>query len=121
MKLFDNLTIPRKLAAGLGLLLVTIMTVNVVIYFKSDEVQQTTRWTDHTQQVLAVANGALGSMLNQETGYRAFLLAGEDRFLGPYRKGQVDFEAAIAKGKELTANNAAQLTRFDEVQQAGEK
>src|ERR1700722_17928486 len=121
MKMFDNLTIPRKLVLALGLMLVTIMAVNVVIYLKSSEVQQTTRWTEHTQQVIATANIAVSSMVNQETGYRGFLIGGEDKFLDPFRSGQQDFEAAIAKGKELTADNPVQVSRFDDVQKSGEK
>ena len=121
MKFFDNLTIPRKLVLALGLMLASIMAANAVIYLKSGEVQQTTQWTEHTQEVLAAANGSLSGMINQETGYRGFLIGGEEKLLGAYNKGQVDFEAAVAKGKELTANNAAQMARFDEVQKAGEK
>ena len=121
MKFFDNLTIPRKLVLALGLMLASIMAANVVIYLKSGEVQQTTRWTEHTQEVLAAANGSLSGMINQETGYRGFLIGGEEKLLGAYNKGQVDFEAAVARGKELTANNAAQMARFDDVQKAGEK
>src|SRR5579871_3819458 len=120
MKLFDNLTIPRKLTLALGLMLAAIMAANVVIYLKSGEVQQTAQWTEHTQEVLAAANGAVSSMINQETGYRGFLIGGDDKFLDTYRKGLSDFEATIAKGKELTAHNAAQTARFDEVQKAGE-
>ena len=121
MKLFDNLTIPRKLILALGLMLASIMAANIVIYLKSAEVQQTTVWTQHTQEVLAAANGALSGMINQETGYRGFLIGGDDKFLDAYRRGQTDFEAIVAKGKELTANNPAQASRFDEVQKAGEK
>jgi methyl-accepting chemotaxis protein len=121
MKMFDNLTIPRKLVLALGLMLATIMAVNVVIYLKSSEVQQATRWTEHTQQVIAAANIAVSSMVNQETGYRGFLIGGEDKFLDPFRKGEQDFELAIAKGKELTADNPVQVSRFDEVQKSGEK
>ena len=121
MKMFDNLTIPRKLVLALGLMLATIMAVNVVIYLKSSEVQQATRWTEHTQQVIAAANTAVNSMVNQETGYRGFLIGGEDKFLEPFTKGQQDFELAIAKGKELTADNPVQVSRFDDVQKSGEK
>ncbi|WP_298256531.1 CHASE3 domain-containing protein [Bradyrhizobium sp.] len=120
MKLFDNLTIPRKLILALGLMLASIMAANAVIYLKSGEVQQTTQWTQHTQEVLAAANGALSGMINQETGYRGFLIGGEEKLLGAYRKGQSDFDAIVAKGKELTANNPVQMSRFDEVQKAGE-
>ena len=121
MKFFDNLTIPRKLILSLGFMLATILTVNVLIFLKSGEVQQTTRWTEHTQRVMAAADAAVNSMVNQETGYRGFLIGGEEKFLDPFKAGQQTFDAAITKGKELTSDNPTQVGRFDEVRRLGEK
>ncbi|MFC0242234.1 methyl-accepting chemotaxis protein [Rhodopseudomonas telluris] len=119
MTLLDNLSIPRKLILAFGLMLATIIAANVVIYLKSSEVQQTTHWTDHTQQVIGAAETAVSSMIDQETGYRGFLIAGEDKFLDPYRKGRQQFEASVAKGRQLTADNPTQVSRFDDVLRFG--
>jgi methyl-accepting chemotaxis protein len=120
MSFFDNLTIPRKLTLAFGLMLTAIFVVNVVIYFKTGEVQQTTHWSEHTEQVIQAADDAVSSMVNQETGYRGFLLAGEDKFLEPYKAGYQGFENAVASGKELTSDNPIQVSRFNDVQKLGE-
>jgi methyl-accepting chemotaxis protein len=121
MKFFDNLSIPRKLMVALGLMLAVTLSVNILIYFKSKEVEQTTHWTEHTQEVLSAANLAVANMVNQETGYRGFLIAGEEKFLEPYKAGWPAFQAAVAKGKELTSDNPVQVARFADVQALGEK
>jgi methyl-accepting chemotaxis protein len=120
MKFFDNLTIPRKLILALGLMLVSVLSVNAVIHFKSSEIQQTTKWTDHTAEVIAATNLALGAMVDQETGLRGFLLSGEDKFLDPYRSGVATFDKALAQAKQLTSDNAAQQQRYGEMQKFGE-
>ncbi|HEV2556935.1 MAG TPA: CHASE3 domain-containing protein, partial [Bosea sp. (in: a-proteobacteria)] len=120
MKFFDNLTIPRKLVVALGLMLIAILTVNVVIYTKSAEIQQTTKWTDHTNEVIATTNEALASMIDQETGLRGFLLAGEEKFLAPYRAGIAQFEKSVSKATQLTSDNPAQQLRYGEMRKFGE-
>lgn len=120
MSFFDNLTISRKLILSLGLMLAAIMTVNVVIYLKCNEVQQTTAETARTQTIMEAANHAMFYMVNQEAGLRGYLLAGKDEFLGIYKSGFPDFESSVAKGKELTVPGAAQSKRFSEVQKLGE-
>jgi methyl-accepting chemotaxis protein len=120
MSFFDNLAIPRKLILALGVMLIAILGVNVVIYTKTAEVQQTTHWAEHTEQVINAANLAVASMVNQETGFRGFLLADTEKFLEPYKAGWSDFEKAVAQGKELTSDNPAQVSRFSDVQKLGE-
>jgi methyl-accepting chemotaxis protein len=57
-------------------------------------------------------------MVDQETGLRGYLLAGEDKFLEPLRAGQVAYEKEFAEVKKLTSDNAAQQARLDDLNQA---
>ncbi len=116
MQFFDNLTIPRKLILVLSMMLVATLAISSVIYLKSGEIQQTTKWTDHTNEVIATTNRALTSMVNQETGLRGFMLADNDKFLEPYKGGIADFDTAWAKAKDLTSDNPSQQTRLADVQ-----
>ena len=120
MKFFDNLSIPRKLMLALGMMLIAILGVNAVIYLKSAEIRQTTRWTDHTNEVIATTNQALAAMIDQETGLRGFLLAGDNKFLEPYRNGVAEFDRTVAKAKQLTSDNPAQQQRYGEMQKFGD-
>ncbi len=120
MKLFDNLTIPRKLTLALGLMLVAILTSSLVILSKSAEIQTATKWNHHTNEVIATTNEGLAAMIDQETGLRGFLLAGNENFLEPYRSGIVQFEKAVSKATKLTSDNPAQQLRYAEMRKFGE-
>ena len=47
------------------------------------------------QGELRVSNDLLRAMLDQETGLRGYALTGDEEFLAPYRRGQIEFEAAL--------------------------
>ncbi|XBY46911.1 CHASE3 domain-containing protein [Methyloraptor flagellatus] len=113
--MFDNISIPKKLMIALGLILVASLVVSGAIYWKSREVKDTTAWNDHTLQVIDAVNDSVAGMVNQETGYRGFLLAGNENFLEPYKSGWDQFHRAWERGKQLTSDNPAQQARFDEM------
>jgi methyl-accepting chemotaxis protein len=118
--MLNNLSIPKKLMLALGLIILTILSVNTVIYLKSSEVRQTTFWNDHTLKVIAASNDIVANMINQETGYRGFLLSNEQKFLDPYKSGWEGFNKAWSEAKSLTSDNPAQQQRLDDVRKLAE-
>jgi methyl-accepting chemotaxis protein len=118
--MLNNLSIPKKLMLALGLIILTILSVNTVIYLKSSEVRQTTFWNDHTLKVIAASNDIVANMVNQETGYRGFLLSNEQKFLDPYKSGWEGFNKAWSEAKSLTSDNPAQQQRLDDVRKLAE-
>jgi methyl-accepting chemotaxis protein len=119
--MLNNLSILKKLVLSLGLIILTSLAVNTVVYLKSSEVRDTTFWNDHTMKVIAAANNIVASMVNQETGFRGYLLSGEDKFLEPYRSGWEDFTKSWNEAKTLTSDNPVQQQRLDEIHQMAEK
>ncbi|MCJ2064944.1 CHASE3 domain-containing protein [Methylobacterium sp. J-088] len=120
MTMFDNISIPRKLFLAFALMLAVGLGINGVVYWKSTEIRQSVHWTDHTIQVMDAANRAIAAMVDQETGYRGFLLSGDERFLDPYRKGWAAFETAWQQTKGLTADNPTQQERLATVRRLAE-
>ncbi|MDX2201647.1 MAG: CHASE3 domain-containing protein, partial [Hyphomicrobiaceae bacterium] len=120
MNALNNMSITRKLIVSLGIIVLSVLTVNSVIYFKSREVKETTFWNDHTMKVMAASNDVLMGMVNQETGFRGFLLSGEEKFLEPYRAGWNDFEKAWSRVKTLTSDNPSQQARLDQIRKLAE-
>ncbi|KMO42320.1 hypothetical protein VQ03_11345, partial [Methylobacterium tarhaniae] len=120
MGMFDNISIPRKLALTLTVMLGVELGVNAVVHWKSGEIRQAVNWSEHTIQVIDASNRALSGMVDQETGYRGFLLSGDKKFLAPYEKGWETFEAAWRQAKDLTADNPAQQERLDVVRRLAE-
>ncbi|WP_439816763.1 methyl-accepting chemotaxis protein [Zavarzinia sp. CC-PAN008] len=119
MSFLDNLSIPRKLTVLLSLLIVSIGASYAVIFLKSSEIEETTRWTDHTATVISETNQILRSMIDQETGLRGFLLADSSDFLDPYRAGTQTFDAGVEKAASLVADNPVQVARFAEIKRLG--
>ncbi len=115
MSFFDNLSMPRKLAFCLGILLMLSLAANFVIFAKQDQVSDTTAINEHTHNVIAASNKMVEAMVNQETGFRGYLLTGNRDFLAPYTQGQADFARALGEARTLTVDNPGQQTRLADV------
>ncbi len=116
MKILDNLKIAQKLALAFLLLIVISVAVSALTWRNMSVLERTNRWTVHTYQVLGEAQNIVAGMINQETGLRGLLIAGDDKFLQPYRDGQRQFAEALAEARKLTADNPAQQRRLADVE-----
>ena len=54
-------------------------------------------------------------MIDMETGLRGFLVTGNETYLEPYYAAQKQFETLVKKGANLTSDNPAQVTRWNQV------
>jgi signal transduction histidine kinase len=69
----------------------------------------------HTTDILETLQQAMDAMVDQETGVRGYLIAGNEEFLEPYHRGSDVYTAAILKAKDLTRDNPAQHNRLNEL------
>ncbi|GAA4217741.1 methyl-accepting chemotaxis protein [Sphingomonas endophytica] len=115
MSFFNNLTISRKLMVCLGIIIAITVAVDGVILSNAGQVRQTTQINEHTYKVIATANEIVTSMVNQETGYRGYLVSGNEQFLTPYRQGWTEFADTWSQAKALTSDNPVQQARLDDV------
>jgi methyl-accepting chemotaxis protein len=105
-----------KLVIVFSSILIAGLIVNLVSLASSKTQQDATRWTEHTYQVLRAVDDMVAGMVNQETGLRGYLLAGNDAFLEPQKAGELQFKSAFELGKSLTSDNAAQQKRFSDLE-----
>ena len=115
MRFFDNLTMVRKLALCLGIILALSLTTNFVIYTKKNQVRETTNINEHTYKVIMASNKLVEAMINQETGLRGYLLTANRDFLAPYDQGALDFDRAMKDARQLTGDNPGQQLRLTDV------
>ncbi|MDM6732547.1 CHASE3 domain-containing protein, partial [Citrobacter braakii] len=115
MRFFDNLTMVRKLALCLGVILALTLATNLVIYAKKNQVRETTNINEHTYKVIMASNNLVEAMINQETGLRGYLLTGRRDFLAPYDQGASDFDRAVTEARRLTSDNPGQQARLTDV------
>jgi methyl-accepting chemotaxis protein len=119
--MINNMSITYKLLVGFGVLILISVALNLFIFFNKQTLQQTDGWTDHSYGVLQQADAMQASMVDQETGFRGFLITGNADNLGPYKSGAANFQAAFQKLRTMTADNAAQQRRLDQIAAAAEE
>jgi PAS domain S-box-containing protein len=115
-RLFNNLPITRKLLLTsiiplIALIFLSITTYRSVQTFSQDEEQLNDLYL--TQQGAAQY---LRLIVDMETGFRGYVLTGQDRYLRPYRAAR---EEIVAKGDELermVAEEQNQRQKIREVQ-----
>ena len=115
MRFFNNLSISRKFILCLGSIIVMALGANAVILSEAETVRSTALLKTHTYQVITAANRIMDGMVDQETGYRGYLVSGDPAFLAPYHKGQVDFTQGWSDVRTLTVDNPAQQTRLADI------
>ncbi|WP_294236070.1 CHASE3 domain-containing protein [uncultured Sphingomonas sp.] len=117
---FNHLSISKKLALCLGVVMAITVGVDGVILSNAGQVKSTTEINEHTYKVIATADQIVTSMVNQETGYRGYLVSGNDQFLAPYHKGWTEFSQAWSDVRGLTSDNPVQQGRLDDIRRLAE-
>ena len=101
-----------KIAIKIGLALLVIGLVSVGMSVASlrnlDTIEKTSAWTEHTHKVISQMEILTGSMVDQETGLRGFIITADGAFLDPYKAGRQAYAAALAETRTLTADNQQQ-------------
>ncbi|MDQ0457108.1 methyl-accepting chemotaxis protein [Rhizobium paknamense] len=113
--MLKNIRILTKISLILGLLIVVSLAVATVSYTSSSTQSDSARWTDHTYVVINKINMMMAAMVDQETGMRAYLLAGDKKFLEPQIAGAKAFKENWDALKQLTSDNPVQQKRLDSI------
>jgi methyl-accepting chemotaxis protein len=115
-----RLTIKSKLALSFGAVIAAVAVSGWVIFSNVAVIQDAQKWNVHTYEVISGVESLVSDMVNQETGYRGYLVsssvgvANED-FLAPYNEGKLSYSTDLAHVRQLTQDNPAQQTRFDQL------
>ena len=115
---FSHWLLARRLGLAFGGVIAIFLAVLAVAMISQSRLQEAERWNAHTSKVLMAADQVLLGMVNMETGTRGFALAGEEQFLEPWNQGAQILNATMTEARALTADNAAQLKRLQEMQAA---
>jgi len=121
MKILNKLKLTVKLAGGYGIVLSLMAIVSIVVYSSINSMVESSRWVNHTYEVIRNAESVGAAMVDMETGQRGFMIAGKDEYLEPFNNGRQVFDKLIVKGQELTSDNLAQVERWQAVAAMKEK
>lgn len=78
---------------------------------------KTANWVNHTNNVLTLASQLLANAVNMETGFRGYLLAGDNEFLEPYNSGSLAFNLGVKELIKQVDDNPQQVARLKKAEQ----
>jgi methyl-accepting chemotaxis protein len=108
-------TFGRRIAVGFALAFVLLLVIGGVAYRGTAVLTQTSHAVDHTHLVLESIATLLAAVTDTETGGRGYVITGDETFLEPYIKGSAAIDKTLKDLRGLTADNAHQQKRLDEV------
>src|SRR5579859_7060360 len=104
-----------KLLAGFGLVVGLLVVLSLAAFTNERANETASEQVTRTLTVISDANTALAALLDMETGYRGFLLAGREDFLEPYSNGLRTYRDALAKLRAETPENSPQQDRWQRI------
>ena len=72
-------------------------------------------WVEHTDQVISQANEGYRLTIDQQSGLRGYLIAGETDVLAPYEEARSRIGSHMNGLKQMVKDNPAQLERLQEI------
>lgn len=107
-----------SVAVGIGAVVTIVVTLaNVVLTYRNTrQLQEDAAWVAHTHEVRTCLQNLLSLAVDAETGQRGYVITGEQRYLEPYHTATAALDQQLARGRELTADNPRQQSRFPELQ-----
>ncbi len=115
-----KLRLSTKLFMGFAGVLIIFIAVSTFTYITQNTLESSLEWVLHTNTVMATSDEVLKGLVNMETGFRGYLLSGEDTFLDPYNAGKLQYQDALKELNKLTSDNPSQLTRWADIKKQAE-
>ena len=119
MRLIASLSIGQKLAAGFALILLPLALGSGFDFWELGVLRADNNLTGHSFAILNAAHEVELAMVNQETGFRGFLISGDTKFLEPYHASEAMFGRAIADLRREVVNSDQQI-RVEGIAKAGQ-
>jgi CHASE3 domain sensor protein/anti-anti-sigma regulatory factor len=118
MVFFHNLRIRTKIVVCAILVLLIVVSMSGVVYNGITVSQVRDQEVAHTAEITGDIDALLLQIVNMETGYRGFLIVGDDAFLEPYTTGYQEYTHASTRLQELLHDDTPQLERLNKIDRA---
>jgi signal transduction histidine kinase len=117
---FSNLSLRWKLLGSFALVLVILAGMSIAAYRTTVSNEDADDAESQTLEIIDSTNATYAALLDMETGYRGFLLTGQDSFLDPYFNGKRDFENLLNVLMQRSQDSPSQLARWHDIAQRAE-
>lgn len=111
-----NVKTKNKILFGTLLPLCFLLILGGVSALNVKKLTNTTKWVNHTYEVLGTNDAIVAAAVDMETGMRGYLLAGKDEFLDPYKSGSNSLYKKIKSLQQTVSDNPGQVTRLREAE-----
>ncbi|MBD2724146.1 sensor histidine kinase [Hymenobacter armeniacus] len=111
-----KITLTTKLFAGFVLLLALFAVVVVIYYQLAGQVLHNSRRVEASQRVTNRAANLLRNVIDMETGFRGYLLIGNEQTLAPYYDGERQLVGRFAELRDLVSGSPEQMALVDQSQ-----
>ena len=106
-------SIGTKVGAGYALALAALVVIGATSYVSVTRLLETTRWVDHTHQVIEQIEGIATHLIQIESMQRGYAITGHESFLQPYRRAVASIPDDLQNARKLTADNPSQQQSLD--------
>jgi methyl-accepting chemotaxis protein len=93
--------------------MVLLVLVGWTAYRNTTNLVSDAQWVAHTHTVLERAESLYAMLKDGDTGYRGYIITGDDAFLEPYRVASSSHAATVDELATLTADNPVQRGRAE--------
>ncbi|MBF9220008.1 sensor histidine kinase [Hymenobacter ruricola] len=111
-----KITLTTKLFAGFVLLLALFAVVVVFYYQLAGQVLRNSRKVESSQRVTNQAANLLRNIIDMETGFRGYLLIGNEQTLAPYYDGERQLIGRFSELRDLVTDSPEQVKLVDQTQ-----
>lgn len=93
-----------------------VLLIGALAYERAQTVVADVQEVERSHAVIEASDALLTRAVDAETGQRAYLLTGEETFLGPYRGARADINRYLDTLRQLTRGDPAQTARLNAVE-----
>ncbi|MDB2447355.1 CHASE3 domain-containing protein, partial [bacterium] len=95
--------------------IVLFAILSIVSVISISSLEASSKWVNHTHEVIGAAMKIEAAAVDMETGMRGFMLAGKDEFLEPYDGGGARFSKLVTALQKKVSDNPSQVKLLDEI------
>src|SRR5687767_8445888 len=114
MRALANWPLWWKLLSAFGVVLALFVVLSGFVYRSTLETLETREAVERSYRVNVLLGDVMKSLLDVETGYRGFLLSGQNEFLEPYNQGLQTYQTDL-QALRLAVQDAEQARRIAEL------
>jgi signal transduction histidine kinase len=104
-----------KLFTGFALVALIFLGVTFINYNLSQDVLESSSWVSQSQIITRNSASLQRNMIDMETGFRGYLLTGQEEYLDPYLQARDQIPSLVRDMEKMVANSPEQLEYIDKI------